>query len=125
LLELLPQARHIAALADPNFAEWRVASIVGSGHRPRRAAFDLSCGRESQEITPATERARTEGVQALNVLASSLFNAFHSEILALVASSSMLAIYLWPEWVKEGGLIAYGPGFAAIYRQCALQLIIN
>jgi putative tryptophan/tyrosine transport system substrate-binding protein len=33
------------------------------------------------------------------------------------------AIYQWPESVKDGGLLAYGPRIAQLYRGLARQLV--
>ncbi len=33
------------------------------------------------------------------------------------------AIYQWPETAEEGGLVAYGPRFAKVFRQLARQLV--
>ena len=35
------------------------------------------------------------------------------------AALRLPAIYEWPEIAEEGGLIAYGPGLPAMYRQAA------
>jgi putative ABC transport system substrate-binding protein len=60
--------------------------------------------------------------QALNVLASSLFHNHRTEIIKRMAAARLPAIYQWPETAEEGGLLAYGPRFVALYRQHALQV---
>ena len=81
LTELVPTARHIAALADPG--------VTVPGHlraledAARTGGIELSIYRVSkpEEIVPAIGMAQASGVQALNVLASPFFNANQQLIL--------------------------------------------
>jgi putative ABC transport system substrate-binding protein len=77
----------------------------------------------TDDIMPAIEAALNLGAQALNVLASSLFNTNRTQIIGRLATARLPAIYQWPEMAEEGGLMAYGPRFVALYRQQALQVI--
>ena len=69
---------------------------------------------------PAIDAAAADA-QALNVLASSLFNRHRAEIIARAAALQLPAIYQWPEMAEEGGLLAYGPRFTTLYSQYAVQ----
>jgi hypothetical protein len=40
-------------------------------------------------------------------------------VIERAAALRLPAIYEWPEMAEEGGLIAYGPGLPAMYRQAA------
>jgi len=123
LTELVPAARHIAALADPG--------VIVPGHlraledAARTGGIELSVCRVSkgEEIVPAIDAARSSGAQALNVLASPLFNAYQQMILQRTAALKLPAIYQWPEIAEAGGLAAYGPRFSQIGRQSARQLV--
>ena len=85
--------------------------VSASVHRVNNAA----------DIIPAMDAAVAAGVQALNVLASSLLNKYRAQIIEHAAALRLPAIYQWPEIADEGGLIAYGPRFVALYRQHARQ----
>lgn len=122
LTELVPAARHIAALADPR--------VIVPGHlreleeAARERGIELSVYRVSTpaEIVPALDAAHAAGAQALNVLASPLLNAHQRTIRERAAALKLPAIYQWPEMAEAGGLAAYGPRFAAVGRQAARLL---
>jgi putative tryptophan/tyrosine transport system substrate-binding protein len=76
-----------------------------------------------QDIEAAIEKARIAGAAGLNVLASTVLNAYHKVIIKRCITGRLPAIYQWPERAREGGLIAYGPSFAEVYRQFARQLV--
>jgi putative tryptophan/tyrosine transport system substrate-binding protein len=57
------------------------------------------------------------------VLASPFLFANRRIILDRTAALRLPAIYQWPETAEEGGLAAYGPRFAKLYRQLARQLV--
>src|SRR5262249_35503174 len=46
--------------------------------------------------------------------------SLHREIIAFAADYRLPAIYQWKEHVEAGGLVSYGPGLAAIWRQAAI-----
>jgi putative ABC transport system substrate-binding protein len=75
----------------------------------------------ADDIVPAIDAALGAGAQALNVLASALFNRYRTQIIERMAAARLPAIYQWPEMAEEGGLMAYGPRFVTLYRQNALQ----
>ncbi|MDB5635244.1 MAG: hypothetical protein JWP51_152 [Bradyrhizobium sp.] len=77
----------------------------------------------ADDITPAIDAALSAGAQALNVLASSLFSVKRAQIIERMAVARLPAIYQWPEMAEQGGLMAYGPRFVALYRQQALQVV--
>jgi putative ABC transport system substrate-binding protein len=122
LTELVPGLHHLATIADPGSTSAGELKALQAAH-PVGVALSIHQARNPEEITSAIDAARAEGAEAINVLASQLFNANHAEIIAAVARVRLPALYQWPEWAEEGGLAAYGPRFASIYRQVALQLI--
>ena len=52
-----------------------------------------------------------------------LFSRYRKLITERMAAARLPAIYQWPEMAEEGGLIAYGPRFAELYRPYALQVV--
>jgi putative tryptophan/tyrosine transport system substrate-binding protein len=65
-----------------------------------------------ETIISAIKTAREAGAQAINILSSPILNANRGLIIERPASARLPAIYQWPEAVRDGGLVAYGPGFA-------------
>jgi putative ABC transport system substrate-binding protein len=87
----------------------------------RSHGIDLSIYKASspEEIGPALAAARAGGVQAIDVMASALFNANRTKIIASLAEAKLPAMYQWPEYGQEGALISYGPSIDGFYRQAA------
>jgi putative tryptophan/tyrosine transport system substrate-binding protein len=69
-----------------------------------------------EEITPAVDAAKASNAAGLNVLASALFFNNRKIILDRAAALQLPAMYQWPEWAEEGGLIGYGPRILQLYR---------
>ena len=117
LMELLPDARHMAALADTyTYPPERPQALQ---ELTRQRGVELSIYRVSkpEEITGAIEAAKNSGALALNALASPFVYAHRPIIYELVAALSLPAIYQFPEMAEEGGLIGYGPNIIQFWRE--------
>jgi putative ABC transport system substrate-binding protein len=68
-------------------------------------------------MVEAFRAARNEGAEALNVFSSPFLSSLYQEIIDLSAEHRLPAIYQWKEHAEAGGLISYGPGLAAMWRQ--------
>jgi putative ABC transport system substrate-binding protein len=123
LLETMPSARRIAALADPGVTAPGQLQVLKDAAKARGVTLAVHLVADADDILPAIDAAAAAGAQALNVLASSLFNRSRAQIIERTAAARLPAVYQWPEMAEEGGLIAYGPRFVAIYRQHALQTV--
>jgi hypothetical protein len=69
-----------------------------------------------EEIAPAVNAAKASDAGAINMLASALFSNNRTIIFDRIATLSLPAVYQWPEWAEEGGLIGYGPRLVHLYR---------
>jgi putative tryptophan/tyrosine transport system substrate-binding protein len=56
---------------------------------------------------------------AVNVLASPFFNASRKRLVALAAQYRLPAMYETDEYMRDGGLISYGPSLADLFRRSA------
>jgi putative tryptophan/tyrosine transport system substrate-binding protein len=74
-----------------------------------------------REIESAFQAFASLRVDALLVAADPLFNNRRAQVLSLAASQSLPAIYQWREFVKEGGLMSYGPSITEAYRQAGIN----
>jgi hypothetical protein len=84
--------------------------------RPRRAAVAEAPERgkileikKVEDLEGAFQAARGWRAQGLNVLASPLLNGLRRTIIELAAHYRLPAVHQWPESVRDGGLMAYGP----------------
>jgi putative tryptophan/tyrosine transport system substrate-binding protein len=122
LLELIPAARRIATLADPDVSSPQQLRHLSDAAEARGVTLDVRLIAQADRILPAIDAAGADGARALNVLASSLFNRYRAQIVERAAARRLPAMYQWPEIAEEGGLIAYGPRFVTTFRQYALQV---
>ena len=119
LIELLPAARNMAALAGAyTYPPERLQTLQ---ELTRRGGVELSVYRVSkaEEITGAIDAAKNSGALALNVLASPFMWVHWRIIRERVAALSLPTMYQFPEMAEEGGLIAYGSNIIQFFsRQC-------
>jgi ABC-type uncharacterized transport system substrate-binding protein len=123
LIEAIPSARRIAALADSNVALPRHLQTLRDAARARGVTLSVCDVGTPEEIAPAIEKAKASGAEALNVLATPLFFTNRAAIIDRAATLRLPAIYQWPEMAKQGGLLAYGPRFEQVHRQRARMVI--
>jgi putative ABC transport system substrate-binding protein len=123
LAEIVPGIRHMAALVDSKTtASDQLQMLIEAAHS-RGAELSVQHADTQQKIAPAIEAARAAGAQALNVLASALFNANRALIIDRIAFTRLPAMYQWPEYCADGALVAYGSRLASLYRQAAGLLV--
>jgi putative ABC transport system substrate-binding protein len=122
LIELAPDVRRMAALADPEVTAPGQLQALEDVTRARGIQLSVYRIAKREEIVGAIDEAKASGAAALNVLATPLLNAHRQLIIERAAVLRLPAIYQWPETAKEGGYAAYGPSFAQMGRQNAQQL---
>jgi putative tryptophan/tyrosine transport system substrate-binding protein len=123
LLEFLPAARRLAVLSDAqNNTPAQLQALLDAA-RARGVELSIHRVERNEDIGPAIDAAKAGGAAALNVLASPLLHGNRRAIIARTAELRLPAIYQWPDTAQEGGLLAYGPRFAEVFRQLARQLV--
>jgi putative tryptophan/tyrosine transport system substrate-binding protein len=123
LIELIPAARHLAALADPSTtapAQLQALQDAAKAHGIALSVFRVD---KAEEILPALDAAHAAGADALNVLAAAIFYVAQKPLCERATALGLPAIYQWPEMAEAGGFAAYGPRFSDVYRQAARQLV--
>jgi len=119
LLEAVPDARRIAALADFNVASLEYLKVMEESARNRGKELLIVYAASANDLVPAINNARSRGAAALNVLSSPMLHLNRRVIIARTAEVGLPAIYQWPETAEEGGLLGYGPSFIDVFRQRA------
>jgi putative tryptophan/tyrosine transport system substrate-binding protein len=118
LTELVPQAKVMAFLMNPNYPRAEVLiRNVQEAARTKGVQLDvLRAGTES-EIDAAFATLVQRQAGALVVGADPFFNSRREQLVALASRHAVPAIYEWREFAVAGGLISYGTSLTAVFRQ--------
>jgi putative ABC transport system substrate-binding protein len=122
LIELLPDVRRMACLADPRVQPPKQLQALTEAVRARGIELSIYPVANPEGIIPAMDASKAAGAGGLNVLAASLFGGNHKIIIDHAAALRLPAMYMWPNHTEEGALIGYGPVQTQIYRQVARML---
>ena len=120
LKETVPKLSRIAVLYDP-----KSPGSVAQWNESQQQARELGLQLHSMEVSGADkiEAAFKEATKArsgaLAVTADALANANRKQIADFATEARLPAIYPWGEFVDNGGLMSYGPNFAAVGRDAA------
>jgi putative ABC transport system substrate-binding protein len=117
LKETVPSIRKVMILRDP---------VVGAatGAAEARAQM-LGLGVVVTEPSSADEfqavfsHAHEQGVDAIAVVASAVFQFHRKQLVELATKYRFASIWESDVYVKEGGLMSYGPNFPDMYRRSA------
>src|SRR5262249_2223005 len=119
LVEAVPSAARIAALADSNVATLRHVQALEAAARSHGKELLIVRAAKAEELVPAISDASTRGAGALNVLSSPMLSPNRRIIMERAAQLRLPAVYQWPETAEEGGLLGYGPRIVDMFRQRA------
>jgi len=121
LKELLPGAKRIALLSNPEHAgeliEYRVTE---DSARRLGAEVTRYLVHTPEELAPAFEAIRAAKFDAVLVFPDSLTLNRRKEIAGLAAQSRIPCMYGWTEFVDAGGLVSYGPTISEGFRALAV-----
>jgi len=127
LIEAVPGARRIAALADSNVTPPTHLQALQEGARRHGIELSVFGVAKPEEIVPTINAAKASGVEAINFLATPLFSIPASRnsrvVIDRVAELRLPAIYQWPETAEAGGFAGYGPRFIQVWRQRARMVV--
>jgi putative tryptophan/tyrosine transport system substrate-binding protein len=117
LLEAVPGVRRIGILVDVgnpvNVEEAR--QVQAAADKLGLEGFPIAI-RLAEDIVPAFDGLKNRA-DALHVVANPLILSNIVRINILAAGARLPTSYIAREHVQAGGLLAYGPNFAAIYRR--------
>jgi putative ABC transport system substrate-binding protein len=117
LTELVPRARVIALLVNPNNpnAERVIRDVQKAARTKGLQLHVLKAGSES-EIDTAFASLVQLHAGALVVAADPFLSSRREQIVALASRRAVPSIYAWREYVDSGGLISYGPSLTSAFR---------
>jgi putative tryptophan/tyrosine transport system substrate-binding protein len=116
LIEAVPEARRMAALADGNVTSPQRLQMLQDAVRARGVELLTYRLTTPEQIAGTIDAAKSSGAAALNVLATPLLHNNRQIILSRAAALRLPTIYQWPETSEEGGLIGYGPRIVHLYH---------
>jgi len=122
LHELIPTARVIALLVDPNNVAIAETNISDAQATARSLGLELhvlnaSTERDFDTVFAELIRLRADG---LVIGASGLFLARQEQLAKLAARHAVPAVFATREFVAAGGLMSYGGSVADSYRQAGV-----
>jgi len=121
LRELVPQARGIALLVNPNSPafELTVKAVEQAARAMGVQLYILKASIENEIDAAFTSLVRRQA-GALVVSSDPFLNSRREQLVALAARHTVPTIYEWRAFVVEGGLISYGTSITAIFRQVGI-----
>jgi putative ABC transport system substrate-binding protein len=121
LFELVPQARVIALLVNPNNTDTeRSIGDVQEAARVKGVQLHILKAGTDSGIDAAFARLVQLHAGPLVVGADPFFDGRREQLVALASRHAVPAIYWLREFAASGGLISYGPSLAAAYRQAGI-----
>ena len=121
LLELVPGARIVAVLIDPDFSSsaTELREVEEAGRSIERKIVPVKA-RNAREFDDAFTRMIQAGAGALVVCGSPSFSSESRTLIALAARHAIPASYDIRDYVAAGGLISYSASFTGAYRQAGV-----
>jgi len=108
--EALPKVARVAILSNPQHPG-EPLEIEETRKATRRIGITLHYlpVRTAEDLDAAFAAIRASGDQAVIAVPDALMGRMRKRIGAFSLSARVPAIYGWPGWAKEGGLLTYGP----------------
>jgi putative tryptophan/tyrosine transport system substrate-binding protein len=118
LMEAVPAVSRLAVLWDATIGEVQFRATE-TAPRPGRIVLQSLPIRRQQDIDEANQQAARDQANGLVVLSSPLIYQHRSQIGSIALDARLPTISLFNTFPREGGLMAYGPDFPAIYTRAA------
>jgi putative tryptophan/tyrosine transport system substrate-binding protein len=121
LLELIPANAVIAVLANPNnpVSEPQLKELQTAARSLGRELFVLNASTES-DLATAFAMIEEKHIGGLLVAADPFFDDRRAQIVSLATKYKVPACYVRIDFVKEGGLMSYGPDATDAFRQAGI-----
>jgi putative ABC transport system substrate-binding protein len=120
LKELLPRLSRVAILGnstEPGIGQLRKeAELVAGAFKVNLQYLDVLAPKDIGTAFQAASKGRAE---ALLALSSFVIISEQAQIADLAIKNRLPAIYPWPEFVEDGGLMTYGPSSNDLFRRAA------
>jgi len=119
LQDVVPSLSSVAVITLANFpTNPQILSALSSSARARRLKLRIIEVHNPESLGSAFEQASRQ-TQAACVLPNPMMMNYRERVTALAAKHRLPAIYGLPEFVDAGGLMAYSPDVAGMFRRAA------
>lgn len=123
LKDALPHISRVGVLYNANVVSRSQLEEIGDVAQALDITIEPIGIRSRAELEGSLAKASRRGVEALLVPASPLILGIRKQVVQFAAQSALPGMYELSEFVDEGGLMAYGPNFAELYRRAAVYVI--
>jgi putative ABC transport system substrate-binding protein len=118
LTDLVPEARVIALLVNPNSATTeRIIEDVQEAANAKGVQLHILKASTEGEIDVAFATLVELHARALVLAPDTFFNTRRELLVTLASYHTVPAIYAYRDFVSAGGLISYGPSLPAVFRK--------
>jgi putative ABC transport system substrate-binding protein len=121
LEQVVPGVSRVAVFKDATTSGSHLAALQAGGQAMGITLQILEI-KKVEDLEGAFQAAQGWRAQGLNVLASPLLNGLRRTIIERAAHYRLPAVHQWPESVRDGGLMAYGPTQTVLYQLTFAQL---
>ena len=120
LKEIVPKLSRVAVLgssAEPaNARTLRETELLAGAFKVQLQYLDVLA---PKDIRPAFQAANKGRAEAMLALSNFVIISQRTQIADLAIKNRLPAIYPWPEFVEDGGLMTYSVSFADLFRRAA------
>jgi putative ABC transport system substrate-binding protein len=120
LKEIVPKLARLAVLGNSyepgNPQALKELEVAAGLFRAQLQYIEMQ---KDQDIESAFKAATKESADAALVLGNPIASARRGRLAAVAARSKLPAIYPWPEFVNDGGLMSYGANVTDLFRRAA------
>jgi|tagenome__1003787_1003787.scaffolds.fasta_scaffold20950423_2 putative ABC transport system substrate-binding protein len=114
--EALPGLRRLAILYDPAVGVLQMTAIKAAA-APLGIELQMLEVNGPADMAASFDAAQRNGAQAIMALSSPIFGGNAERLADLAITHRIPGLSLFPEFARAGGLMAYGPDIADLYRQ--------
>ncbi len=120
LKEIVPRLSRVAVLGTStqpgNAQALREVEVAAGAFGVKVQYLDVGGPKDIETAFRAATKGRDDAVVAL---ARPVLNSQRTQVAEFAVKSRLPAIYPWPEFVQDGGLMSYGTSFLDLFRRAA------
>ncbi len=118
LKDTAPAVAKVLILHDPSMGETGLAAIR-AGAQALAVELVMIETNDASKFADVFAAAVAQGTNGVATMASPLLNFHRKQLIALAAQYRLPSIWEASAYVRDGGLLSYGPSFPDMYRRAA------